>query len=112
MTALINWLGVQWDLFWVAGKLLLVWTLQGILWLLGKAIFIIFDGILTAVSAFFTLIDLSSFISSYAMNWAGLPAQMIWLINAVSIPAGIVMITGAIGIRMVINLIPAAFTRI
>jgi hypothetical protein len=88
------------------------YALDGCLWLIGKVFYIMFDGVLTAITAIFTAIDLSSIIGTYAMSWAGVPTQMIWFINAVSIPAGITMICAAIGIRMMINLIPAAFTRI
>lgn len=91
---------------------LLKWALDGIMWVIGKATFVIFDGLLTVISAFFLALDFSSFLASYAMNWAGLPSQMIWLINAVGIPQGVLILSGAIGIRMLLNLIPAAFTRI
>jgi F0F1-type ATP synthase membrane subunit c/vacuolar-type H+-ATPase subunit K len=82
------------------------------MWLVGQALYVIFDGLLTAITAIFTAIDLSSFIATYSLSWAGVPTQMIWFVNAVSIPTGITMICAAIGIRMLINLIPAAFTRI
>lgn len=88
------------------------WCLDGILWLLGKAFFLPFDGLLTVISTIFNAIDLASFISSYAMNWAGMPPQLIWFVNAVAIPQGLVILASAIGIRMALNLIPAAFTRI
>ena len=91
---------------------LLKWCVDGILFVLTSVMFLIFDGLLTCISAIFTAIDISNFVAAYAMSWAGVPPQMIWFINAVSIPAGIIMLTGAIGIRMAINLIPAAFTRI
>lgn len=88
------------------------WALDGFLWVIGKALFIIFDGLLTTVSAIFGAIDLSAFVSSYALNWAGLPTQMIWLINSVAIPQGVTILLAAVLIRMTLNLIPAAFTRI
>ena len=88
------------------------WSLDGVLWLLGKWFYWWFDGLLTVVSSIFKSIDLSSFVATYAMNWAGLPPQMIWFINAVSIPQGLTILSAAIVIRMLINLIPAAFTRI
>jgi len=86
--------------------------LDGVLWIIGKALFLIFDGILTVISTVFTAIDISSLLSSYAMDWAGLPPQMIWFVNAVGLPQGISILTAAISIRMLLNLIPAAFTRV
>jgi hypothetical protein len=91
---------------------ILKWSLDGVLWLLGKAFFLPFDGLLTVISTIFNAIDLSAFVASYAMNWAGLPPQMIWMINTVAIPQGLTVLAAAVGIRMALNLIPAAFTRI
>ena len=91
---------------------ILKWCLDGMLWVLGKALFLPFDGLLTTISSIFTAIDLSTYVSSYAMNWAGLPTQMIWLVNAVGLPQGITIISSSIVIRMLINLIPAEFTRV
>jgi len=88
------------------------WALTAFVWVLGKTLFYPFDGLLTCISSIFNAINLSTFVASYAMNWAGLPTQMIWLINAVAIPQGISILLAAITIRMLINLIPAAFTRI
>ena len=93
-------------------KTIFSWALDGLLWLLGKFFFLPFDGILTVISGLFNAIDFSAFLASYAMNWAGLPPQMIWFVNAVGIPQGITILTAAIGIRMILNLIPAAVTRI
>lgn len=86
--------------------------LDGVLWIIGKALFLIFDGILTVISTVFTAIDMSSLLSSYAMDWAGLPPQMIWFVNAVGLPQGISILSAAISIRMLLNLIPAAVTRV
>jgi len=91
---------------------LCTWALDGCLWLLKKAAFVIMDGLLTCISSIFTAIDLSSIAANYALQWANVPTQLIWFINAISLPAGIAILVGAIGIRMLINLIPAAVTRI
>lgn len=91
---------------------LCTWALDGCLWILKKAAFVLMDGLLTCISSIFTAIDLSSIASNYALQWANVPTQLIWFVNAISLPAGITIIVAAIGIRMLINLIPAAFTRI
>lgn len=91
---------------------ILSWSLDGLKWILGKALYYPFDGLLTCISALFTAIDLSTFVASYAMNWAGLPPQMIWFVNAVAFPQGMTILCAAITIRLALNLIPAAFTRI
>jgi len=91
---------------------ILTWALDGVLWLLGKAFYLPFDGLLTVISSIFNAIDLSSFVATYAMNWAGLPTQLIWFVNAVGIPQGLTVLVSSIIIRLCLNLIPAAFTRI
>ena len=92
--------------------IILKWCLDGFLWILKSIIFLIVDGLLTVVSAFFSAIDFSSFLSTLALDWAGLPSAMIYVINAVSVPQCLTIISGAIGIRILINLIPAEFTRV
>lgn len=92
-------------------KDLFTWTLDGILWLLAKAFYLPFDGLLTVISSIFTAIDLSAFVASYAMNWAGMPPQLIWFVNAVSIPQGISIYLAAITIRKLADLIPSWATR-
>lgn len=88
------------------------WCLDAVLWVLTEVLYMLLDGVLTVISTMFKALDFSTFLSTYAMNWAGLPTQMIWFVNAVGIPQGLVIMSAAIGIRMALNLIPAAFTRI
>lgn len=93
-------------------KVSLTWLLDSLLWLLGKVFFLPFDGLLTVISGIFNAIDFTTFLASYSMDWAGLPPQMIWMVNAVGIPQGLTILSAAIGIRLLLNLIPAAFTRV
>ena len=88
------------------------WLLDGALVVIKASLFFIFDGILTVVTVFFTAIDLSAFLSTYALSWAGVPEQLIWFVNAVSVPQGVTMLVAAIGIRKTLDLIPAALTRV
>ena len=91
---------------------ILKWCLDGVLFILKTIIFSVVDGFLTVITTFFSLIDLSAVLSNIVLDWAGLPGAMIYVVNAVSIPQCLTIIAAAIGIRMLINLIPAAFTRI
>lgn len=93
-------------------KQLFIWFLEAIGWLLGKVLYYVFDGLLTVVSAALSSLDLTAFVANVGMNWAGLPPQMIWFINAVGIPQGLTMLSSAAVIRLTLNLIPAEFTRI
>jgi hypothetical protein len=87
------------------------WLLTGLGWLIGKVFFFLLDGVLVVIEGFFKAIDFSAFAATHALDWAHAPTQLIWFVNAVGLPQGIAMLSGAIAIRMVINLIPAEFTR-
>lgn len=88
------------------------WLLDGVLFVLKSVLFFIFDGVLTAIQAIFTAIDVGSFAVNYAAHWSSLPPQMLYFVNAIGIPQCVVMLASAMGIRMLINLIPAEFTRV
>lgn len=90
----------------------LKWCLDGMLWLLKSILYLIFDGLLTVITTFFNAIDFSVFISSLALDWAGLPSALIYVVNSTSIPQCLTIISGAITIRLIINLIPSTFTRV
>ena len=89
-----------------------VWLLNGLLYVLKAAIYFPFDAILSVISAALTAVDVSSILVSASAAWAGMPSQLIWVINAIGIPQGLSILASAYLIRMALNLIPAAFTRI
>ncbi len=91
---------------------ILKWCLDGVLFVLKSALYYAFDGLLTAIQTIFTAIDVGSFAVSYAAKWSDLPPQLIYFIDAIGIPQCVVMLAGAMSIRMLINLIPAEFTRV
>lgn len=93
-------------------KNLAEWLLDGVLFVIKSAFFFIFDGLLTVITLAVQALDFSSFLASYAMDWAGLPSQAIYIIVAIGIPQGITIIATAMIIRLGLNLIPAALTRI
>lgn len=93
--------------------------MDGFLWLaeaVGEVIkfvaFTIYDGFLTVLYAFASAVDLSAVAFNIAAGYAGLPPQLIWIINQVNFPQFCAYIGGAILIRMLINLLPAAVTRV
>lgn len=98
--------------FWTTLKSVGSWALDGCMFILKSAAYFIFDGLLTIIYSIVGALDLSSLVVNAAANWAALPSQAIYLVNALAIPQCISMMIYAIIIRMVVNLIPAAFTRI
>ena len=95
------------------------YLMDGFLWLaeaIGEVIsfigYTIYDGLLTVLYSFADAIDFSAVMFNMAAQYSGLPTQLIWLINEVNIPQSITYVVTGIIIRMIINLLPAAVTRI
>jgi hypothetical protein len=95
------------------------YLLDGFLWLaeaigqvLSFVFFQIYDGLLTVIFLFTSAIDLSAVAFNMAAKYAGLPTQLIWLINQVNFPQFTAYIVGAIIIRLLLNLIPTWATRV
>lgn len=95
------------------------WLWKGFLWLaeaVGEIIsfllYTIYDGILTVLHLFASAVDLSAVAFNMAAQYSHLPPQLIWVINMINIPQGLTYIAGAILIRMIVNLLPAAVTRV
>lgn len=104
----IRWLSTFWS--WVETGF--AWILDGFILLLQFVVFTILDGLFTVVETVLSTLNLSAIALNYAATWSNLPAQLIWLINAVGLPQCLSLLGGAYLIRMVLNLIPSVFTRI
>lgn len=108
INAIVEFVGKFFDLLLTAFK----WILDGALYVLKAGLFFVFDGLLTAVVAIVGALDIGTLITNVAGLWSGLPPQLLYVINATGIPTGMSMLAYAIVIRLILNLIPAAFTRI
>lgn len=91
---------------------LLTWVLDGVLYVFKAGFWFILDGVLTAITVFFSLLDVGSHITSIAGYFGLLPTQMIYLIQAIGLPLGLSILLWGMLIRMVINLIPSWITRL
>lgn len=87
-------------------------ALDALLYVFKAAIFFVFDGLLTVVQGILSSIDVSSVVISSAATWSAMPTQLLYIINALGIPQGLSILAAAYAIRMTLNLIPAALTRI
>jgi hypothetical protein len=86
--------------------------LDGFLLVLKIAFYLPFDGILTVITAFVSSLDVGQLVFNSASTWGLLPPQMLYVINAIGFPQGLTLVAYAIGLRMLLNLIPAALTRL
>ena len=75
-------------------------------------VLIVLEGIFTIIEGIVDCIDLADLLAEQAAVWGLVPDQTIYLLTALGIPAGISIIVYCISIRMLLNLIPATFTRI
>jgi len=91
---------------------LLGWVLDGLMYVLKTILYFPFDGVLTAVESIIAALDFSSFATSTAASWTGMPPQLLYLVNAIGIPQGLAILASAYILRITLNLIPASLTRI
>lgn len=108
MNWLKDWIGDFYNIFFKLVK----WLLEFLVEFAKYVIYTVYDGFLTVITAFLNAIDLSSSAFNIAAQYANMPSQLIWLINQVNLPQAMGYIVLAITIRMTLNVIPAAFTRI
>jgi hypothetical protein len=88
------------------------WLINGIVKVIWGVLYVIVDGLLTVVSGFVSLIDLSTVIASLTASWGLLPPTIVWVITQSGLAQCLAIIGYAYLIRMLLNLIPATFTRI
>lgn len=105
---LFDFCNAFWDVVWAT----FIWCVEGVIAGIGILLYGIVDGLLLILETLIQGIDCSSLVASMAANYDLLPTQLIYVINAICLPQGIAIIVSAIAIRMALNLIPAAFTRI
>ena len=108
MSSIINFFKAIPGLIWDA----LTWLLQSLGDVIGFMFFTIYDGILTVIYSFSAALDFSAVMFNMAAQYSSMPPQLIWLINQIGLPQGLAYIVGALTIRLLLNLIPAALTRI
>jgi len=90
----------------------LLWVVNSIVTVIWGVLYVVIDGLLTVISGFVSLIDLSTVITSLTASWGLLPAQIVWVISHSGLAQCLAIIGYAYVIRMILNLIPATFTRI
>ena len=108
MSGIMNFLNI----FFATIQSLLGWVLDGALYVLKTAFYFPFDGLLTVVSGLISSVNVSDLVVSSASSWGLMPPQLLYIVNQIGIPQGLTILAYAYMIRLTLNLIPAAFTRI
>jgi len=114
-----SWLSKFWKkfldwLWWLLDNLFtpFKWVLDGFFTVFETIAYAVFDGFLTTVVLIFNAFDFSSVLFSRSSGWLGLPDQLVWLITQLGLPQCFSLFGLALGIRLLINLLPASITRI
>ncbi len=90
----------------------LMWLLDALCKLLWGVLYVIIDGLLSIVEGIISAIDVSTILTKLAEGWGLIPCQIVWVIQQINLAQCIAIIGYAIGIRKLLDLIPAAFTRV
>ena len=112
----MDW-GFSWLLNFVDGFFsaiidILRWCVDGCVWALKSGLYWIFDGLLTTVLAMITSLDFTSYLMDVTGLWSVLPSQVSYLISQTGFTQGLSMISYALTLRLMLNLIPGVFTRV
>ena len=108
MATIINFFKSIPGLIWDA----ITWLLDNIGAAFSWLFFTIYDGLLTVLYSFAAGLDFSAVMFNTAAQYSSMPPQLIWLINQIGLPQAMTYLAGAITIRMLLNLLPAAITRV
>ncbi len=108
MATIINFFKSIPGLIWDA----ITWLLDNIGAAFSWLFFTIYDGLLTVLYSFAAGLDFSAVMFNTAAQYSSMPPQLIWLINQIGLPQALTYLAGAIVIRMLLNLLPAAITRV
>lgn len=98
LTAIVTWIGnlfkACFDAIWNLGKDAVCWA---------------FDSILSIVVGAVSAVDLTG-LDQYTQTWSSLPASLLQVLGVLRVGEASAIIVAAIGIRLVLQLIP--FTRL
>lgn len=92
---------------------LVEWLFLSVISGLADVFFFLIDITLTVITTLIEAIDFSQISALQAFNnWNLLPTQVIWILDYMNFAQCLTLLAGAYGIRLLLNLIPAAVTRI
>lgn len=98
--------------FWQALYDTVVWFGDGIVFCVQAVIYWILDIFFTIIIALLGTLDFSALVTNITLSWAGVPTQLIYLINQCYIPQGLTILGSSYLIRLILNLIPSWITRV
>lgn len=88
------------------------WAIDGALTMLIVLVKILIEGMLTIVLALFQALDVGQLIANLASQWGLVDSRVIYMITQLGIPSGLSILGYAFLLRLMLNFIPAALTRV
>jgi len=88
------------------------WITEKLFDILSSVWYWIVDKACAAVELLVSAVDFQENLFTGAMDFAGLPTQVIYILNQVHMSTCLTMLFAAITIRVTLNLIPGMFTRV
>lgn len=88
------------------------WLLDAFIYILIAIPYLILQGILASILLIIQGIDFSSVVFQYVAGISHIPPLGIYIMVSIGLPQFLTIISSAYLIRLALNLIPAAFTRV
>lgn len=108
MGFILNFLNSFWQYF----KDLCVWLLQALGVVFAEIFKSLFAGLLAVVSGAINALDVGTILTQVSTSWGLLDPKIAWFMVNLGVSQGLGILGLAFGIRFLLNLIPAAFTRV
>lgn len=91
---------------------LIKYLIDAILLVIQTAFLWILDGMLTLVAGAVNSLSLGSIGAGYFAQWGLVPPQLVYFLNQTGVSQGLTLIFYALTVRLTLNLIPGAITRV
>ena len=98
--------------FWSKILEFFTWLLNGVVHVLHVFGFWLWDHFLSIVSTCVNALDVSGLVLNQAQTWGLMPPQFVYLLNQLGLPQCFNIIAAAYLIRLTLNLIPGALSRV
>ena len=112
MDELLQWLyqAAAWIFngLWLIGK----YFLDGILYIIKGVLWLMVSGIMQGFQTAFDALSFTSVVFQWAAAYTSIPQQAVYVMVRIGFPEFVTMIGAAYVIRLTMNVIPAALTRV
>lgn len=88
------------------------WALDALIYILKAVVWLILDGFFTVVLAFVSALDFSSVVFQWTSAYTFIPAQAVYIMQAIAFPQFVTLIASAYVIRFLLNILPSWATRV